>query len=154
LNLAESPVIGSLYLVYNPMKTKPTSNAHRGSEFRDFLAAEGILPEVEELALKRVVTFLIQQILEKDHVTKTELASRMKPAMPRWTACSIQKTPRSPSPLSAKPQRRSVEKWNCGFCLRESGSTSEHFPNTVYRNSLSPPNGLPIDFNVLINLSA
>ena len=39
---------------------------------------EGILPEVEVLALKRVVSLQLQQILEQEHVTKTELASRMK----------------------------------------------------------------------------
>ncbi len=37
------------------MKTKPSQNAHRGSDFREFLAGEVILPEVEVLALKRVV---------------------------------------------------------------------------------------------------
>ena len=60
------------------MKTKASQNAHHGSEFRDFLAGEGILPEVEVPALKRVVSLQLQQILEQEHVTKTELASRMK----------------------------------------------------------------------------
>ena len=61
-----------------PMKTKASQSAHRGSDFRDFLAGEGILPEVEVLALKRVVSLQLQQIREQKHVTKTELASRMK----------------------------------------------------------------------------
>jgi antitoxin HicB len=43
-----------------------------------FLAGKGILPEVEVLALKRVVSLQLQQILEQEQVTKTELASRMK----------------------------------------------------------------------------
>jgi antitoxin HicB len=60
-----------------PMK-KASQNAQRGSDFRDFLDQEGILPEVEVLALKRVVSLQLQQILEQEHVTKTELASRMK----------------------------------------------------------------------------
>ena len=60
------------------MKTKPSQNAYRGSDFRDFLASEGILPEVEVLALKRVVSLQLQQILEQEHVTKTKLAARMK----------------------------------------------------------------------------
>ena len=59
------------------MKTKASQNAHRGSDFRDFLAGEGILPEVEVLALKPA-SLQLQQILEQEHVTKTELASRMK----------------------------------------------------------------------------
>ncbi len=37
------------------MKTKASQNAHRG-DFREFLAEEGILPEVEVLVLKRVVS--------------------------------------------------------------------------------------------------
>jgi antitoxin HicB len=60
------------------MKTKASQNAHRGSDFRDFLAGEGILPEVEVLALKRVVSVQLQQILQHEPVTKTKLASRMK----------------------------------------------------------------------------
>jgi hypothetical protein len=57
-----------------PMKTKASQNAHRGSDFRDFLAGENILPEVEAQALKRVVSLQLQQILEQEHVTKTEPA--------------------------------------------------------------------------------
>jgi antitoxin HicB len=60
------------------MKTKASQNAHRGSDFPDFLAGEGTLPEVEVLALKRVVSVPFQQILEHEPVTKTELASRTK----------------------------------------------------------------------------
>ena len=45
------------------MKSKVSQNDHRGSDFRDSLAAEGILPEVEVLALKRVVSIQLQQIL-------------------------------------------------------------------------------------------
>ncbi len=60
------------------MKPKAHHNAHRGSNFADFLAEEGILPEVEILALKRVVALQLQQILEQECVSKTQLASRMK----------------------------------------------------------------------------
>ena len=60
------------------MRTKASQNVHSGSEFRDFLAGDGILPEMEVLALQRVVSLQLQQILEQEHVTKTELASRMK----------------------------------------------------------------------------
>lgn len=57
---------------------KAQENPHLGSDFRDFLAEEGLLPEVEILALKRVVSIQLQQILDQEHVTKTQLASRMK----------------------------------------------------------------------------
>jgi hypothetical protein len=60
------------------MKTKTHQNIHRGSDFSDFLVDEGIRPEVEVLALKRVVALQLQQILEQEHITKTQLATRMK----------------------------------------------------------------------------
>lgn len=60
------------------MKKRATKNARRGSDFSDFLAEEGLMPEVEVLALKRLVALQLQQILEQDHVTKTQLATRMK----------------------------------------------------------------------------
>ena len=53
-------------------------NIHSGSNFTDFLTKEGIRPEVEALALKRVVALELQQILEQEQVTKTQLAARMK----------------------------------------------------------------------------
>ena len=53
-------------------------NARLGSDFRDFLAEEGLLPEVEILALKRMVALQLQQILDQEQVTKTQLAKRMK----------------------------------------------------------------------------
>ena len=60
------------------MKIKAPQNAHCGGDFRNFLAGEGILSEVEMLTLKRVVSLQLQQILEQEHVTKAELAVRMK----------------------------------------------------------------------------
>ncbi len=60
------------------MKNEPHGNAHRGSDFRDFLEEEGLLPEVEVLALKRAVAIQLQQLLDSQSVTKTQLAKRMK----------------------------------------------------------------------------
>jgi antitoxin HicB len=60
------------------MKAKAQQNVHRGSDFRDFLAEEGLLAEVEILAFKRSVALQLQQILEQEHMTKTQLATRMK----------------------------------------------------------------------------
>jgi antitoxin HicB len=59
-------------------ETKSISKRPPRKYFLDFLAEEGLLPEVEVLAPKRVVALQLQQILEHDHVSKTELASRMK----------------------------------------------------------------------------
>jgi antitoxin HicB len=60
------------------MKAKaPKPNPRRGSSFDDFLADEGILPEVTALALKRVLALQIQEIIDKQHITKSQLAVRM-----------------------------------------------------------------------------
>ena len=60
------------------MKPKAPQNTHCGSDFADFLSEEGIRPEVEILALKRAVALQLQQILEQECVTKSQLATRMK----------------------------------------------------------------------------
>ena len=60
------------------MKTTTPENSHRGGDFHEFLAEEGILAEVEILALKRVVAIELQQILAQERITKTQLAARMK----------------------------------------------------------------------------
>ncbi len=60
------------------MKEKARTNAHRGSDFSDFLAEEGLVPEVEGLALKRVVALQMQEALDHEKLSKTELAKRMK----------------------------------------------------------------------------
>jgi antitoxin HicB len=84
------------------MKAKTHQNIHRGSDFSDFLVDEGIRPEVEVLALKRVVALQLQQILEQEHITKTQLAARMRtsrasldrildPANPSLTVASLGK---------------------------------------------------------------
>jgi len=84
------------------MKTKTPQNVHRGSDFSDFVAAEGIRPDVEVLALKGVVALQLQQILDQENITKTQLAGRMKtsrasldrmldPSNPSLTVASIGK---------------------------------------------------------------
>ena len=59
------------------MKRNTRANAHRGSDFSEFLATEGLLAEVEILALKRLVALQIQEALEQEKITKSELARRM-----------------------------------------------------------------------------
>jgi antitoxin HicB len=54
------------------------NNSHIGSNFDDFLAEEGILPEVESIAIKRVLAFQIAQEMKRIRLTRTELALRMK----------------------------------------------------------------------------
>lgn len=60
------------------MKTKPDSNKHRGSDLRDFLAEESLLPEVEAIAIKKAIALQLQRIVEEECISKTQLAKRMK----------------------------------------------------------------------------
>jgi len=53
-------------------------NIHRGSDFRDFLKAEGILEEVEERAMKKALALQLGKLLAKNELTKAEMAVRMK----------------------------------------------------------------------------
>jgi predicted XRE-type DNA-binding protein len=60
------------------MKTTTTTNPHRGSDFHEFLASEGLLAEAEILALKKAVAIQLQEAIGQEHITKKQLAERMK----------------------------------------------------------------------------
>lgn len=53
------------------------SNPHAGSSFDDFLAEEGILEEVTEVATKRVLAYKLGRAMKMKNLTKTALARRM-----------------------------------------------------------------------------
>jgi hypothetical protein len=55
-----------------------SKNKHRGSDFRDFLNEQGVLGEVEARALKQAMSLQISRLLEKESLTKAEMAARMK----------------------------------------------------------------------------
>lgn len=48
-----------------------------GSHFDDFLRGEGLLEEVEALAVKRLVAYELRRTIEKERISATELARRM-----------------------------------------------------------------------------
>jgi DNA-binding Xre family transcriptional regulator len=50
---------------------------HIGSNFDDFLAEEGLLAETETVAVKRVIAFQVEQMMEEQNLTKTEMSRRM-----------------------------------------------------------------------------
>lgn len=58
-------------------KVPQKENPHLGSSFDDFLDEQSILPEVTALALKRVVSLQIQEIIEEQQISKAQLALRM-----------------------------------------------------------------------------
>jgi predicted XRE-type DNA-binding protein len=51
---------------------------HRGTDFREFLAEEGILEEVEARALKRAVALQLARLIEQQSLSKGDMAVRMK----------------------------------------------------------------------------
>ena len=53
-------------------------NKYVGNNFDEFLEEENLLAETEAIAVKRVLAFQIQQLMEKEHITKTDMARRMK----------------------------------------------------------------------------
>jgi len=52
-------------------------NPHLGTNFDDFLNEEGNLAEVEAVAIKRVIAFKIEQMMQRNHLSKTALAKKM-----------------------------------------------------------------------------
>jgi DNA-binding Xre family transcriptional regulator len=56
---------------------RPEMNQHFGSDFDDFLAEEGLLVEVEAVAVKRVLAYQVEQEMKQRNLSKTEMARRM-----------------------------------------------------------------------------
>ena len=52
-------------------------NPHFGSSLEDFLAAEGILEEATEHAIKAVVAWQLKTKMDQQHITKAALARTM-----------------------------------------------------------------------------
>ncbi len=52
-------------------------NESIGSSFDDFLKEEGIIEEVENRAVKKLISFQLLETLKNEHLTKTELAYRL-----------------------------------------------------------------------------
>ena len=53
-------------------------NKHIGSSFDDFLEEEALLAETEAIAWKRVLSFQLEQEMQRSGLSKTELATRME----------------------------------------------------------------------------
>ena len=52
-------------------------NKHIGSSLEDLLKEEGILQETRAVALKETLAWQVQQAMEKDKISKVEMARRM-----------------------------------------------------------------------------
>jgi antitoxin HicB len=53
------------------------NNPHLGSSFDDFLDEEDLLVEANEIAIKRVIAWQLQQEIESKQMTKTDVAKAM-----------------------------------------------------------------------------
>ena len=68
-------------------------NEHLGSNFGEFLKEEGLLADVEAMAIKRVIAYQVEQLMKEQNLTKTEMSRRMKTSratLERLLAPSIQ----------------------------------------------------------------
>lgn len=59
------------------MITKKPSFDHTGSSFDSFLQEEGILEEVQALAIKRVIAWQLAEAMKLGGISKKEMAQRM-----------------------------------------------------------------------------
>ena len=53
-------------------------NTHIGSSLDEFLKEEGILAETRAVALKDAIAWQVQKTMEKEKITKVEMARRMR----------------------------------------------------------------------------
>lgn len=59
------------------MITKKPSFDHTGSSFDSFLQEEGILEEVQAVAIKRVIAWQLAEAMKLSGISKKEMAQRM-----------------------------------------------------------------------------
>jgi len=57
---------------------KSRKNPHRGSTFESLLDEDGTLEEVTMAATKRVLAWRLSDLMKKQHMTKSEMAKRMR----------------------------------------------------------------------------
>ena len=56
---------------------KKRNNPHRGSDFEEFLRADGLLDEAHAEAVKRVIAEAVEERMEQAGLSKLEMARRM-----------------------------------------------------------------------------
>ena len=53
------------------------NNNHIGTNFSDFLKEDGIYEEVNDIAIKRVIAYQLEQEMKAQNITKTKMAEMM-----------------------------------------------------------------------------
>jgi antitoxin HicB len=69
-------------------------NKHIRSSLEDFLREEGVLEETPRGALKETLALQVRQAMEKDKISKVEMARPMNTSLRRLIVFSIPATPR------------------------------------------------------------
>lgn len=59
-------------------RSKKKGHIDRGETFDEFLAKDGILAETEDAAIKEIIADQIKVAMNKQKLSKTEMAARMK----------------------------------------------------------------------------
>jgi antitoxin HicB len=49
-----------------------------GSDFDEFLVEEGLLEQAEAVAIKRMLAYQVEQLMQEQNLSKTEMSRRMK----------------------------------------------------------------------------
>jgi antitoxin HicB len=58
--------------------SQKTRFPYAGSDFEEFLRSEGRLDEATAIAVKRVLAWQLEREMKRNHVTRSELARRMR----------------------------------------------------------------------------
>ena len=53
-------------------------NKYIGTDFSDFLKEDGIFEETNDIAIKRVIAYQLEQEMKVQNITKTKMAEMMK----------------------------------------------------------------------------
>ena len=53
------------------------NNKHIGTDFSDFLKEDGIFEEANDIAIKRVIAYQLEQEMKVQNITKTKMAEMM-----------------------------------------------------------------------------
>ena len=93
-----------------------TDSIHAGSTFDSFLAEEGLLKEVEAIAVKRVLAWQFAEAIREQGTSKTALARSMKTSRsqldrlldPSNVAVSLETVPRAARALGMRMGLRIV----------------------------------------------
>ena len=81
-------------------------NIHHGSSFESFLKEEGILSEVDAIAVKRVIAWTLTQAMKDQHIRKKDFASEIGTSRSQLDRLLNPENPNVQLPTITKAARR------------------------------------------------